>query len=114
VDSCASGRASLAAAGENRRNAGTIGSAYPLLASRLHAEPMNDSRTLVDFGFDRLQQLLLEMHAGDVLTPADAARVSGLSPDVCRTVLQRLTSAGLMAAQNGDRYVRQTLDLLAS
>jgi hypothetical protein len=75
---------------------------------------MNDSRTSVDFGFDRLQQVLLNMQAGDMLTPADAARVSGLTEDVCRTVLQRLTSAGLMAAQHGDRYVRQTLDLLAS
>jgi DNA-binding IclR family transcriptional regulator len=61
-------------------------------------EPLNDA-------FDRLQRLLLAMRAGDELVPREAARLTGLAEPTCRTVLEGLARAGLMALQ-GDRYVR--------
>jgi hypothetical protein len=67
------------------------------------------SRSAED-GFDRLQRLLLAMRAGDELLPPDAARVTGLSEDVCRIVLQRLATVGLMSQQGESCFVRRTLD----
>ena len=71
----------------------------------------NDS---LNDGLDRLQRLLLEMRNGDELACAEAARLSGLSQDVCRTVLEGLTRAGLMSQEPGDRFVRRTLDVFTS
>jgi DNA-binding IclR family transcriptional regulator len=56
--------------------------------------------------FDRLQQLLLAMHTGDELGPRDASRLTGLAEPTCRTVLEGLARAGLMAHEGGDRFVR--------
>jgi DNA-binding IclR family transcriptional regulator len=65
-------------------------------------------------GLDRLQRVLLDMRNGDELVCADAARLSGLNQDVCRTVLEGLTRAGLMSQESDDRFVRRTLDALTS
>ena len=65
-------------------------------------------------GLDRLQRILLEMRHGEELACAEAARLSGLNPDVCRTVLESLTRAGLMSQEADDRFVRRTLDALTS
>lgn len=68
----------------------------------------------VNEGFDRLQRLLLAMHAGDDLTVTDAAQVTGLDEGMCRAVLEGLERAGLMAREDGGRFVRKTLDLMSS
>jgi len=68
----------------------------------------------VNEGFDRLQRLLLAMHAGDPLTATDAAQVTGLDEGMCRAVLEGLERAGLMAHENDGRFVRKTLDLMSS
>jgi len=65
-------------------------------------------------GLDRLQRILLEMQHGDELACDEAARRSGLNPDVCRTVLEGLTRAGLMSHESDDRFVRRTLDAFTS
>jgi DNA-binding IclR family transcriptional regulator len=65
-------------------------------------------------GLDRLQRVLLDMRNGDELACADAARLSGLNQDVCRTVLEGLTRAGLMSQEADDRFVRRTLDAFTS
>lgn len=74
-------------------------------------EPMSLS---VNEGFDRLQRLLLAMHTGDDLTVTDAAQVTGLDEGTCRTVLEGLERAGLMARHDDGRFVRKTLDLMSS
>ena len=71
-------------------------------------EPMSLS---VNEGFDRLQRLLLEMHVGDELRPADASDETGLSPEVCLAVLIGLERAGLMSRGEEDRFIRRSLDL---
>lgn len=62
----------------------------------------------VHAGFDRFQ-LLLAMRVGDVMSASDAARVTGLSPEVCRSVLDGLQRVGLMTHSGADRFVRRTL-----
>ena len=68
----------------------------------------------VNEGFDRLQRLLLAMRAGDDLTPADAAQVTGLNETVCRAMLEGLERAGLMARGSDGRFVRKPLELIDS
>jgi len=68
----------------------------------------------VNEGFDRLQRLLLTMHSGDELLPTQASEFTGLSPEMCRAVLEGLTRAGLMSREADDRFVRRTLDLAAT
>lgn len=63
-----------------------------------------------DEGFDRLQDLLLAMRAGDVLHLGDAARVSGLSEDTCLTALEALEQVGLMSRETDGRFIRRTLE----
>jgi DNA-binding IscR family transcriptional regulator len=58
--------------------------------------------------------MLLAMRAGDEICASDAAQLTGLSRDVCRSVLEGLKRAGLMTHQGDDRFVRKTLDVLAS
>jgi hypothetical protein len=73
----------------------------------------NSTKPSVNEGFDRLQHLLLAMRAGDELRASDASQVSGLSEDVCRTVLEGLQRAGLMRHEREDLFVRQTLEIVA-
>ena len=68
----------------------------------------------VNEGFDRLQRRLLEMRVGDRLRPIDAAEESGLTPELCLAVLAGLERAGLMTRNEGDCFVRRTLDLGAA
>jgi len=75
---------------------------------------MYQSRQSVHAGFDRFQELLLAMRAGDEMRASDAARLTGLSHDVCRSVLEGLKRAGLMTHQGDDLFVRKTLEVLAS
>lgn len=65
-------------------------------------------------GFDRLQRLLLAMRAGDEVDCSEAARLSGLSPQICRTVFEGLTRAGLMSHESNDRFVRRSMNVVAS
>ncbi len=64
----------------------------------------------VNLGFDRLQQLLLTMRAGDQLRVDEAADRSGLTPGLCLAVLEGLTRAGLMSHEADDLFVRRHLD----
>jgi hypothetical protein len=75
---------------------------------------MQHPHQTVHAGFDRFQELLLAMRVGDELRASDAARLTGLSHDVCRSVLEGLKRAGLMTHQGEDRFVRKTLDTSAS
>jgi DNA-binding IclR family transcriptional regulator len=75
---------------------------------------MAQTHQRVHDGFDRFQELLLAMRAGDELRASDAARLTGLSQDVCLSVLDGLKRAGLMTHQGDDRFVRKTLDVMAS
>jgi len=75
---------------------------------------MQHSHQSVQSGFDRFQDLLLAMRAGDELRASEAARITGLSDDVCRSVLEGLKRAGLMTHQGDDRFVRKTLEVLTS
>jgi hypothetical protein len=63
-------------------------------------------------GFDRLQQLLLDMQVGDELRVSDAAQTSGLSEHVCLAMLQGLERAGLMTHADSDRFVRRRLEAI--
>lgn len=65
-------------------------------------------------GLDRLQRVLLQMRTGDQLACAEAARLSGLNQDICRTVLEGLTRAGLMSHEDDDRFVRRSLDAFSA
>jgi hypothetical protein len=65
-------------------------------------------------GFDRLQRLLLAMRTGDALRPAEASQLTGLTEQICTVALKRLTTAGLMSLEADGRFVRRTLDPLAS
>jgi hypothetical protein len=69
---------------------------------------------LVNEGFDRLQRLLLAMRTGDELRPAEASQLTGLTEQMCMVVLNRLTTAGLMSLEPDGRFVRRTMDPLAS
>ena len=75
---------------------------------------MNNTKESVQEGFDRLQRLLFDMLPGDDFRPKDAAQISGLDEDVCRTVFEGLERAGMMTHERGDRFVRKTLDLQAA
>ena len=75
---------------------------------------MDKIKQSVQEGFDRLQRLLFDMLPGDEFRPKDAARLCGLSEDVCRTVFEGLERAGMMTYEHGDRFVRKTLDLQAA
>jgi hypothetical protein len=65
-------------------------------------------------GFDRLQDMLVALRTGDEVRSTDVARVSGLSEDTCRQVLEGLTRAGLMSDESGGRFVRRSLELQTS
>src|SRR4029450_9154682 len=49
---------------------------------------MDKTKESVQEGFDRLQRLLFDMLPGDEFRPKDAARICGLSQNVCRTVFE--------------------------
>ena len=63
-------------------------------------------------GFDRLQQLLVDMQVGDELRVSEAAQSSGLSEHVCLAMLQGLERAGLMTQADSGRFVRRRLEFL--
>jgi DNA-binding IclR family transcriptional regulator len=61
-------------------------------------------------GFDRFQQILLEMRVGDSMRATDAADATGLSVEVCHAVLEGLQRAGLMEHDADGTFVRRSLD----
>ena len=68
----------------------------------------------IDAGLDKLQELLLGMVPGDVVTVARAAEVSRLDEVQCAAVFNALTRAGLMVRLQPGEYVRCRLkDLVA-
>ena len=71
-------------------------------------------RKATDIGFDRLQKMLLAMHAGDEMRVAEAADSTGLAPETCRAVFEGLTRAGLMSSEANDRFVRRHLDFVSA
>jgi hypothetical protein len=66
----------------------------------------------VSEGFDRLQQLLVDLRVGDEIRVSEAAHASGLSEHVCLAMLEGLQRAGLMAQADTDRFVRRQLDFV--
>jgi DNA-binding IclR family transcriptional regulator len=71
---------------------------------------MDERHDPLDDAFNRLQELLLGMQAGDAVEPRDASRRSGLAEPTCRSVLEGLTRAGLMSRSDNDRFVRRGLE----
>jgi hypothetical protein len=63
-----------------------------------------------DQGFDRLQVVITELRAGERLSSAEAARLSGLTEDLCRAMLEGLVRAGLMSDTGQGSFVRKRLD----
>jgi hypothetical protein len=63
-------------------------------------------------GFDRLQDLLLDLKVGDEVRASEAAHASGLSERVCLAMLEGLERAGLMAKADADRFVRRRLEFV--
>jgi hypothetical protein len=61
-------------------------------------------------GFDRLQQMLLDLRVGDELRVSEAAHASGLSEHVCLAMLEGLERAGLMKQAHPNHFVRRRLD----
>src|SRR5204863_3351302 len=74
--------------------------------------PMFPISSNVTEGFDRLQQLLVDLRVGDEIRVAEAARASGLSEHVCLAMLEGLERAGLMAQADTHRFVRRRLDVV--
>jgi len=70
---------------------------------------MHRTHDTPDYGFDRLQRLLLAMRHGDELVSREASRLTGLTEPTCRTILERLVHAGFMARADADRFVRVSL-----
>jgi hypothetical protein len=64
---------------------------------------------VVDAGLDKLQEWLLVMEEGDVVSVPHAMKISGLEATQCEAVLEALTRAGLMIRQEGAAYVRRRL-----
>ena len=67
-------------------------------------------RTLVNTGFDKLQEFLLAMSPGDEVSPQRASEISGLDHERCSAVLDALMRAGLMMRLQQDAYVRCRLE----
>jgi hypothetical protein len=89
--------------------------AWPFPAFLLPCPParqaeMDHLKQSVHEGFGRFQRLLFAMHAGDAVRPSDASYLSGLSEDVCRSVLEGLVRVGLMTHERGDQFVRKPLE----
>ena len=61
---------------------------------------------VADKGLDKLQEFLLAMTPGDVLSAARASQISGLDEARCDAVLTALMQAGLMMRLQHDAYVR--------
>jgi predicted transcriptional regulator len=76
--------------------------------------PMSFLKRNADEGFERLQAMLLAMRAGDAVRIGEAAAVSGLSEDICRTALEALARIGLMTCERDGRFVRRTLAVVPS
>ena len=74
------------------------------------ADNMEPTTFTTNDRFDRLQQLLLRMHVGEQLRPADAADQTGLDEQTCRAVLRGLERAGLMTLGHDDHFVRRRLE----
>lgn len=62
-----------------------------------------------DDGFDRLQALMLNLRAGDVVSVDEAVRISGLSEQFCSAALEALAHVGLLVRESDSRFVRQAL-----
>ena len=67
-----------------------------------------------DEGFTDCSNCCSNSAAGDDVRAAEMAEATGLSEATCLAVLQGLERAGLMEHGEGDRFVRRTLDLMAS
>ena len=67
---------------------------------------MDPTSFKTDDGFDRFQQILLQMNVGEQLRPDEAAKHTGLTEDTCRAVLRGLERAGLMTLGRDEHYVR--------
>jgi DNA-binding GntR family transcriptional regulator len=62
-----------------------------------------------DTGWDRLNDILLNIKAGDVIVPDDLVEQTGLSPEMIRTVLEALTRAELFERTENGIFIRRSL-----
>ena len=62
-----------------------------------------------DTGWDRLNDILLNIKPGDVIVPDDLVEQTGLSPEMIRTVLEALTRAELFERTENGIFIRRSL-----
>jgi hypothetical protein len=68
--------------------------------------PLKDTQTPgSDHDRNRLKSMLLEV-PGSEWTVADAAKLSGLEPSVCRAILYALTDSGFLSRRSNGAFVR--------
>jgi predicted transcriptional regulator of viral defense system len=60
-------------------------------------------------GWDRLNDLLVAIKPGDMITPDNLVGQTGLSPEMVRTVLEALTRAGLFERTEMGVFIRRSL-----
>jgi hypothetical protein len=62
-----------------------------------------------DTSWDRLNDILLNVKAGDTIAPDDLVTQTGLSPEMVRTVLEALTRAELFERTETGIFIRRSL-----
>ena len=62
-----------------------------------------------DTGWDRLNDVLLNIKPGDTIVPADLVERTGLSPEMVRTILEALTRAELFEHAESGIFIRRSL-----
>jgi len=62
-----------------------------------------------DTGWDRLNDILLNIKPGDTITPHGLVAQTGLSPEMVRTVLEALTRAELFERTETGVFIRRSL-----
>jgi hypothetical protein len=77
------------------------------LRTDLHTTREDFMNVQVRTGWDRLQDLLEGLRAGDELHIGDAVQRSGLDPRTCESVLESLTSMDFFTRSGDHVFVRR-------
>jgi hypothetical protein len=62
----------------------------------------------IDDRFNRFQEFILGLRAGDAVQIEDLAQTTGLSEGLCRRSLEALAAVGVMSNEYDGRFVRRT------
>lgn len=77
-------------------------------ASSLLAQVDMANRWGVEARFNRFQEFILGLRAGDAVQIEDLARTTGLSEGLCRRSLEALAAVGVMSNEYDGRFIRRT------